>query len=84
VIYTTRDGQSYGTDRQLSQAERHVLQKLLIWRKVGLSPEEFQRRRAEALAKGWNNQGPVEESAALAAISRDLLARLRARSSGDL
>lgn len=77
MIYTTLDGQSFDTDRQLSQAERHVLQKLVIWRKVGLSPREFQRRRAEALAKGWNNQGPVEESAVLAAISEDLLTRLQ-------
>ena len=80
MIYTTLDGQSYDTDRQLSEAERHVLQKLVIWRKVGLSPREFQRRRDEALAKGWNNQGPVQESAIMAAISRDLLARLRAGS----
>jgi hypothetical protein len=76
MIYTTLEGQNLDTDRLLSQAERHVLQKLLIWHKLRLSPDEFQQRRARALAKGWNNQGPVEESAALAAISRDILARL--------
>jgi len=36
------------------------------------SVEEFQKKKEEALHKGWNGSSPIRESDALRAIVRDL------------
>jgi hypothetical protein len=72
MIVTTRSGESFDTQSDLSAPERHILQKLFLWKSMASSLEEFRRKTEEALAKGWNLSGPVEESRALKAIVKDL------------
>ena len=72
MILTTRTGQSFDTETDLTAQERHVLQKLFLWKSMALSIEEFRGKKEEALQKGWNRSGPVRESDALKAIVRDL------------
>lgn len=79
MIITLRDGLSFDTDRDLTAAERHVLQKLMIWQVMAASLEEFQKEKARALQTGWNNSGRVKESQALRLIIQDLERELTAR-----
>ena len=75
------------TDRDLTAAERHVLQKLFGWKDLVSSVDEFRRRKKESLAAGWNNSGPIpeREPLALAAkqLEKDLLQRLDSQGGGD-
>jgi hypothetical protein len=72
MIITTNSGRSFDSDRDLTAPERHILQKLFIWVSFASSRDEFRRKKEEALLKGWNNSGPVEESEALRTIIADL------------
>jgi hypothetical protein len=72
MIFTTTRGESFDTDKDLSAAERHLLQKLFIWKDFAASVEEFRMKKQEALSKGWNNSGPIHESRALTSITRSL------------
>lgn len=72
MIFTTKSGESFDTDRDLSAPERHILQKLLIWKEMAPGVEEFRMKKREALLKGWGDSGPVSESRALKSITRDL------------
>jgi hypothetical protein len=72
MILTTRTGQSFDTERDLSAPERHILQKLFLWKSMASSLEEFRKKKEEALQKGWNQSGPIQESDAIRAIARDL------------
>lgn len=83
MIITTRDGREYDTDRELTAAERHVVQKLMNWRDLAKSEAQFADKRAQALAAGWNGSGPVSPGPALAAILGLLEDQLRARLRGE-
>ena len=72
MIITTSKGKSFDTDRDLSAPERHIIQKLFAWESIVDSIEYFRGKKEEALLKGWNNSGPVQESMALREIIRDL------------
>lgn len=72
MIYITSRGESFDTERDLTDAERHILQKLFIWKDLAASPAEFRQRKAEALRIGWNDSGPVKESPAMQRITKDL------------
>ena len=72
MIISTRDGQSFDTDRDLTAPERHILQKLFLWETMASSLQEFRVKKEEALLKGWNNSGPVPESNAMKSIVRNL------------
>ena len=72
MIYTTQRGEAFDLERDFSSAERHVLQKLLLWRDLAASVEEFRARKQEALAKGWGDSGPVQESRNLQSLTKDL------------
>jgi hypothetical protein len=72
MIFTTRYGESFDTEKHLTAPERHILQKLFFWKSMAVSVEQFREKKAEALLKGWNNSGPVSESPAMAKITRDL------------
>jgi len=65
MIITTAKGKSFDTDRDLSAPERHILQKLFAWESMAESIEYFRKKKKEALLKGWNNSGPIQESYAL-------------------
>jgi hypothetical protein len=71
MIITTEDGRSFDTDRDLTSSERHILQKLIIWVSFASSVDEFREKKKEALLKGWNNSGPIQETEALRIIGAD-------------
>ena len=83
MIITTKDGKSYDTETDLTAPERHVLQKLFLWESMASSLEEFRKKKDEALFKGWNNSGPIDESPALRNIikqsERKLVNRLKSK-----
>jgi hypothetical protein len=72
MIFTTKNGESFDTQSDLSAPERHILQKLFLWKSMASSLDEFRSKKDEALRKGWNHSGPVPESRALKAIVQDL------------
>jgi hypothetical protein len=79
MLITTRNGESFDTENDLTAAERHVLQKLLLWEPMASSVDEFRTKKAEALSRGWNQSGPVCESRALSAIIDDLEIKVASR-----
>ena len=79
MIFTTKSGESFDTDRDLTEVERHVLQKLFIWQEMTANIEEFRRKKQEALRAGWNNSGPIQESRAMKSITRELEDRVAQR-----
>lgn len=79
MIITTRNGKSFDTDRDLTAAERHILQKLFAWESMVTGLEQFREKKETALLKGWNDSGPVEESIALKTIINDLESKVVAR-----
>ena len=72
MIITTWNGKSFDTDKDLTAIERHIIQKLFAWGSLVTSLDQFRQKKADALLKGWNNSGPVNESVALETIIRDL------------
>lgn len=79
MILTTTGGVAVDTNRDLSGPERHILQKLLLWKDFAASVEEFRTKKEQALAAGWNNSGPIRESRVLGSIVRDLEEKLAQR-----
>ncbi len=67
------------TDRDLTSEERHILQKLLGWKTMVDSVEQFQQKKKSALAVGWNNSGPIRETRTLALVIQKLEKELRTR-----
>lgn len=67
------------TDRDLSPEERHVLQKLFCYRPIVDSLEEFREKTRLALQTGWNNSGPVRETANLKLVIQQLEEEVRQR-----
>ena len=72
MIYTTKAGEAFDLEKDFSSPERHILQKLLLWRDLAGSVEEFRAKKQEALRKGWGESGPVQESRNLQTLTRDL------------
>jgi hypothetical protein len=79
VIYTTQRGEAFDLEKDFTSAERHILQKLLLWRDLAVSVEEFRAKKQEALRKGWGDSGPVQESRNLQTLTRDLEDRVARR-----
>ena len=76
MIISTRDGQSFDTEKDLEAAERHILQKLFLWASMATSLDQFREKKDEALLRGWNDSGPIDESNILKSIITDLEARV--------
>ncbi|MBN2033019.1 MAG: hypothetical protein JW836_07060 [Deltaproteobacteria bacterium] len=76
MIITTGKGESFDTQSDLSASERHILQKLFFWKSMASSLDEFRDKKRQALFRGWNQSGPVEESRALEKILKDLEEKL--------
>ena len=76
VIITTKAGKTYDTETDLTAPERHVLQKLFLWKTMASSIEVFREKKEQALVKGWNNSGPIQETPSLKDIIRDLEQKL--------
>jgi hypothetical protein len=79
MIYTTQRGESFDLEKDFSSPERHILQKLFIWKDMAASVEEFRLKKQEALRKGWGDSGPVQESRNLQSITRDFEAQVALR-----
>jgi len=79
MIFITRTGKSYDTEKDLSAPERHILQKLVIWKSMAKSVQQFREKKEEAFRRGWNNSGPVSESKVMKFIIVDLEEKLRQR-----
>jgi hypothetical protein len=79
MIITTCEGKSFDTQKDLTAAERHILQKLLVWESMASAVEEFDQKRDLAFQKGWNQSGPVDESPSMKCIITELRRRLTHR-----
>jgi hypothetical protein len=79
MIIKTQSGESIDTASDLSAEERHILQKLMAWNTMVESVTQFRGIRDKALETGWNNSGPVRESAALSRVIQDMEIRIRQR-----
>ena len=79
MIIATENGKTYDTETDLTAPERHVLQKLFLWKTMASSIEVFREKKEEALFKGWNNSGPIRETPSLEDIIRDLEQKLVSR-----
>lgn len=71
MIYTTQRGESFDLEKDFSSPERHILQKLLLWKDLAASVEEFRHKKQEALGKGWGDSGSVPEGRNMKNITRD-------------
>ncbi len=71
MIYTTKTGESFDLERDFASAERHVLQKLLLWKDLAGSVEEFRGKKQEALKQGWGGSGAIIESRGLKSLLKD-------------
>ena len=67
------------TDRDLSSAERHIVQKLFGWKDLADSVAQFRQKKESALLVGWNDSGPIRESKSLALVAQQLEKELRHR-----
>lgn len=63
----------------LSPEERHVIQKLLAWMTLVDTVEQFNQKKQQALAAGWNDSGPIRESRSLSLVIRHLEKQVRQR-----
>jgi hypothetical protein len=79
MIINTWNGKSFDTDKDLNEAERHIVQKLFAWESLVTSLEQFREKKKDFLLKGWNNLGPVTESTALSIIIKDIEKKVEAR-----
>lgn len=79
MIIRVNTGETIDTERDLTSAERHVLQKLFLWKSMASSLEEFRDRKRQALSAGWNNSGPIRASGPLQSIVATLEAELLTR-----
>ena len=82
MIITTEDGKSFDTETDLTAPERHILQKLFLWESMASTLDQFREKKDQALFKGWNNSGPIQESPALKRIIRDLERKVSVRLKG--
>ena len=83
MIISTFDGKTINTESDLTSEERHVLQKLFLWETMADSIEQFREKKEEALLKGWNNSGQVNESQALKSVISHLENKILKRLSPD-
>jgi hypothetical protein len=72
MIYTNQKGEAFDLERDFSSAERHALQKLLLWKDLARSVEEYRGKKQEALKQGWGDSGAIAEGRALKSLIRDL------------
>ena len=79
MLYTTQSGESFDLEKDFSSPERHILQKLFIWKDMAVSVEEFRMKKRQALAKGWGDSGPIQASRNLDSITRDFEAQVALR-----
>lgn len=71
----------------LSSEERHILQKLLCYKVITDTLDQFREMTERAFEKGWNDSGPVRKSEALIKViqqmEKELLLRLAEDQGGE-
>jgi hypothetical protein len=72
MIFTTKNGRFFDTEKDLTAPERHILQKLIIWESMASSIDEFRQKKKQAMLKGWNNSGAIQESDAMKIIMSEM------------
>jgi hypothetical protein len=82
MIYTTQRGEAFDLEKDFSPPERHILQKLFIWKDMAASVDEFRRKKHEALRAGWGESGPIQGSRNLESITRDFETQVALRIRG--
>lgn len=83
MIITTDNGTSIDTEKDLTAPERHVLQKLFLWKSMAVSLDQFRQKKEQALQKGWNNSGPLAGSPNLRIVIQDLEKKVTMRLRDD-
>ena len=83
MIIKTSTGKTLDTERDLTAAERHVVQKLLAWESLVASRGQFMQKKTDALLRGWDQSGPLTEGPALKAIIKDIEKRVAKRLEGS-
>jgi hypothetical protein len=83
MIYTTQKGEIFDLEKDFSSPERHILQKLLLWRDLAASVEQFRAKQQEALHQGWGDSGPVPASRNLQSLMQDLENQVARRLRGE-
>jgi len=83
MIIRLADNSEIDTDRDLSSAERHILQKLLCYKFYVGSVEEFRQKKERAFRVGWSDSGPVRETPVMARVAEQLEAELLRRLRGE-
>jgi hypothetical protein len=76
MLFSTANGKSFDTDKDLTAPERHILQKLFLWETMASSIDEFKEKKDAALLAGWNNSGPIYEGPVLKTIISELERRV--------
>lgn len=79
MIIQLADNSQIDTERDLSSAEKHILQKLLCYKIYVGSVAEFRQKKETAFRVGWNDSGPVRESPTMARVAEQLETELRLR-----
>jgi hypothetical protein len=57
MIVTIRNGESFDTQSDLSAPERHILQKLFLWKSMASSLDEFREKKMKPFPKAGTFQG---------------------------
>lgn len=68
----------------LSSEERHILQKLLCYKVITSSLDQFRENTERAFVKGWNDSGPVPKSETLTKVIQQMEKDLLLRLAGEL
>jgi hypothetical protein len=79
MIIHLADNSEIDTERDLHAEEKHILQKLLCYKYFVGSVAEFREKKEAAFRVGWNDSGPVRESATMTRIADQLETELRLR-----
>jgi hypothetical protein len=83
VILVIENGTSIDTETDLSAEERHVLQKLFLWKDMADSLDQFRQKARQAIQRGWNHSGPIPVSANLGVVLQDLEKKVIRRLRGN-
>lgn len=79
MIFHVANNQTIDTDTDLRPEERHILQKLLCWKQMADSIDQFRQKKESAFDVGWNNSGPVRERKVMTQIIEQLESEIRER-----
>lgn len=72
MSWSTNSRSLIDTSHDLSAMERHILEKLLLWKDSVTSVSELRGKKATALRDGWNNSEPIRETSLFNSIFKKL------------